>query len=412
MSSSAPAHKSKLPFVVWLLTLGTFLMATTEFIVAGILPEMAADLGVSVSRAGLLITSFAIGMIVGAPAMSIATLRMPKRLTLVLALAVFAVGHLLAALSSSFALVLVARVITAFATGTFWAVASVVATAAVASTARARAMGMIISGVGLATVIGVPLGSLVGNHIGWRGAFWALAVLAGAAAVVIGRFIPAEPRSGVAPSIRSEFAALRSGRLWLALAASVLLLGGVMAAYSYVAPLLTDRAGVPAGAVSLILVGYGIGALIGTNMGGRFGDRRPLAAQIGAALVAVLVLVLLQTPLSTNPVATVVLLVLMGLAGQSVPPVSTALVVRFAGKAPTLAAALSASAFNSGIAIGSAIAGIALDSSLGLTGPSLVGTIMAALALVPLLTLAAIRATRTDTPAAPETSQTAEKATV
>ncbi|GED83215.1 MFS transporter [Streptomyces sp. 6-11-2] len=393
---SASPGKAKLPFVVWLLTLGTFLMATTEFIVAGILPEMASDLGVSVSRAGLLITSFAIGMIVGAPAMSIATLRMPKRVTLVLALAVFAAGHVLAALSSSFTVVLAARVLTALATGTFWAVASVVASAAVAPTARARALGMIVSGVGLATVVGVPLGSLVGNHIGWRGAFWALAVLAGAAALVIGKFIPTEPRPGVAPSIRSEFTALRSGRLWLALAASVLLLGGVIAAYSYVAPLLTDRAGIPTGAVSLILVGYGIGALIGTNIGGRLGDRRPLATQITAALIAVVVLALLQTPLSTNPVATVVLLVLMGLAGQSVPPVSTALVVRFAGKAPTLAAALSASAFNAGIAMGSLIAGIALDSSLGLTGPSLVGMIMAALALAPLLALTTIRVTRTD----------------
>ncbi|MFB6783476.1 MFS transporter [Streptomyces sp. NPDC056352] len=410
--SSSDHKPAKLPFVVWLLTLGTFLMATTEFIVAGILPEMASDLGVSVSRAGLLITSFAIGMIVGAPLMSIATLRLPKRSTLVLALAAFAVGHVLAALSSSFALVLVARVVTAFATGTFWAVASVVATAAVVPTARSRALGMIISGVGLATVIGVPLGSLLGTHIGWRGAFWALAVLSGAAALIIGRFIPTEPRSDVPPSVRTEFAALRSGRLWLALAASVLLLGGVMAAYSYVAPLLTDRAGVPTGAVSLILVGYGIGALIGTNIGGLLGDRKPLATQITAAIVAVLVLALLQTPLSTNPVTTVVLLVLMGLAGQSVPPVSTALVVRFAGNAPTLAAALSASAFNAGIAIGSAIAGVALGSSLGLTGPALVGTVMAALALAPLLALVAIRATRSEAPAAPEQTPAPETATV
>ncbi|MDH6627197.1 putative MFS family arabinose efflux permease [Streptomyces sp. LBL] len=413
MSSSAK-QSAKLPFVVWLLTLGTFLMGTTEFIVAGILPEMAADLGVSVSRGGLLITFFAIGMIVGAPAMAIATLRLPQRSTLVLALAVFALGHVMAALSSSFALVLVARVITAFATGTFWAVAGAVAVAAVAPTARARASGMIISGIGLATVIGVPLGSLVGNHIGWRGAFWALAVLAGVVALIIGRYIPAASHTDGAPSVRSQFAALRSGRFWLAWVAGVLLLGGVMAVYSYVAPLLTDRSGVPTGAVSLILVGYGIGALIGTNIGGRLGDRRPLASLIGAALLAFLALVLLQTPLSTHPVATVVLLVLMGLAGQSIPPVSTTLAVRFASNAPTLAYALSASAFNVGIAGGSLIAGIALDSSLGLTGPALVGMIMVGLGLVPLLTLAAIRATRTDTPSALEPSRATEteKATV
>ncbi|MET7684334.1 MFS transporter [Streptomyces sp. NPDC005423] len=409
MPSSAQSTV-RLPFVVWLLTLGTFLMGTTEFIVAGILPEMAADLGVGVSRGGLLITFFAIGMIVGAPAMAIATLRLPQRSTLVLALVVFALGHALAALVSSFALVLVARVITAFATGTFWAVAGAVALAAVAPNARARASGMIISGIGLATVIGVPIGSLVGNHIGWRGAFWALAVLAGVVALIIGRFIPTASHTGRAPSVRSQFAALRSGRFWLTWVAGVLLLGGVMAVYSYIAPLLTDRAGVPTGAVSLILVGYGIGALIGTNIGGRLGDRAPLAALIGAALIAFLVLALLQTPLSTHPAATVVLLILMGLAGQSVPPVSTTLAVRFADNAPTLAYALTASAFNVGIAGGSLTAGIALDSSLGLTGPALVGMLMVALGLVPLLTLTAIRATRTDTPSALEQLRTTEKA--
>jgi DHA1 family inner membrane transport protein len=408
MSSSAK-KSPKLPFVVWLLTLGTFLMGTTEFVVAGILPEMAADLGVSVSRGGLLITFFAVGMIVGAPTMAIATLRLPQRSTLVLALGVFAVGHVIAAVSSSFALVLVARVITAFATGTFWAVAGAVAVAAVAPTARARASGLIISGIGLATVVGVPLGSLVGDHLGWRGAFWALAVLAGVVALVIGRFVPAAAGSdGGAPCVRAQFGALRSGRFWLAWSVGVLLLGGVMAAYSYVAPLLTDRAGVPAGAVSLILVGYGIGALIGTGIGGRLGDRRPLASLTGAALLALLTLALVATPLSANPVATVVLLVLMGLAGQSVPPVSTTLAVRFASAAPTLAYALSASSFNLGIAVGSLVAGVALDSSLGLTGPALVGVIMVALGLIPLLALSAIRATRTGMPSALEESQTAE----
>lgn len=409
MSSSAE-QPAKLPFVVWLLTLGTFLMGTTEFIVAGILPAVSADLGVSIAQGGLLITFFAIGMIVGAPAMAIATLRFPQRSTLVVALAVFAVGHAIAALSSLFALVLAARVITAFATGAFWAVAGAVAIASVAPTARARASGMIIGGIGLATVIGVPLGSLVGDRIGWRGAFWGLAILAGVVALIIGRFIPADSRPDVTPSVRSEISALLSGRFWLVLSAAVLMLGGVSAAYSYVAPLLTDRAGLPIGAVSLILVGYGIGALSGTYLGGRLGDRRPLTVHIGAALIAVLVLALLQTPLSTIPVATVVLLVLMGTANQSVPPVTTALAVRFASKGPTLAYALCASAMNVGIAIGSFVAGIALDSSLGLTGPSLVGMIMVALALLPLLALTALRATRTDTPAAYEQPNATERA--
>ncbi|MFJ1646035.1 MFS transporter [Streptomyces sp. NPDC088258] len=382
-----------LPFVVHLLGIGAFLMGTTEFIIAGILPELAADLGVGVARAGLLITAFALGMIVGAPVMGLATLRLPRRSTLVLTLAVFAAGHVIAALSSSFTVVFAARVLSALATGAFWAVASVVATAAAGPAAGSRALGVMVSGSALATVIGVPVGTWAGQAVGWRGTFWALAALAGVAALLIGRFVPAGERRATA-SVRSEFTALRHGGLWLSMSATALITGGAMAAFSYVTPLLTERTGLSAGTVPLVLIGYGVGALVGTNLGGRLGDRRPLTTVTGAAVGAALILLLI--PLSHNAVPTVVLVVLLGMAGMSVPPVVTSLAVRFAGNAPTLAAALAVSSFNVGIAAGSWIAGRALDSSLGLTGPALIGTVMAGLALVPLAGLGAIRATRTE----------------
>src|SRR4051794_14453526 len=190
MPALPQSPKTKLPPVVLLLALGTFLMCTTEFMIAGLLPQMADDFAVRPSQVGLLITAFAIGMIVGAPVMAIATLRLPKRATLVLALAIFAAGHVIAALSDSFAVVVAARVLTAVVTGAFWSVASVVATTAAGPAASSRALGVMMSGVGLATVLGVPLGSLAGEHLGWRGAFWGLAALAACAAVVIGRFVP------------------------------------------------------------------------------------------------------------------------------------------------------------------------------------------------------------------------------
>src|SRR3954447_16337766 len=191
--------QSKLPPVVLLLALGTFLMCTTEFMIAGLLPQMADDFGVRPSQIGLLITAFAIGMIVGAPVMAIATLRLPKRATLVLALVIFAGGHVIAALSGSFEILLRARVLEAVVTGAFWSVASVVATTAAGPAASSRALGLMGSGVAFATVLGVPLGSLAGEHLGWRGTFWALAGLAAAVAAVIGRFAPAAGR-GAAPS--------------------------------------------------------------------------------------------------------------------------------------------------------------------------------------------------------------------
>src|SRR5215210_7071255 len=182
--------RTSLPPVVPLLAVGAFLMCTTEFMIAGLLPQMAADFGVRPSQVGLLITAFAAGMIVGAPVMAVATLRLPQRATLVLALAIFAAGHVIAALSGSLALLFAARVLTAVVTGAFWAVASVVATRAAGPDASSRALGMMGSGVALATVLGVPLGSVAGDHLGWRGSFWAIAALAAVAAVVIGRFAP------------------------------------------------------------------------------------------------------------------------------------------------------------------------------------------------------------------------------
>ncbi|MBK3639894.1 MFS transporter [Streptomyces sp. MBT33] len=386
MPHPAAAASGKLPFVVWVLAGGTFLMGTTEFVVAGILPDIAPDLGVTVSHAGQLVTAFAVGMIVGGPVMALATLRLPQRLTLVLALTVFAAGHVVAALTSSFTVVMAARFVTALATGAFWAVGFVIATAAAGPADATRAVSVMMGGLTLANVIGVPAGSLAGHVAGWRGLFWTLAALAALAAATLGRFLPrTEQRARV--SVRGEIRALRQGRLWLALTAAVLIMGGVLAAYTYITPLLTDRAGIPVGAVPLVLVVFGAGALGGTVVGGRFGDRRPMATTIPAAAATALVLIAL-IPLSTTPAAAVVLIFLMALTGFTINPVVTALAVRFAGDAPTLTSALTTSAYNTGIAAGSALAGQALASSFGVTGPALVGAVFTGLTLLPLIALA------------------------
>jgi predicted MFS family arabinose efflux permease len=389
--------KAKLPLVVLLLAIGTFLMSTTEFVIAGLLPNMASDLGVSVSQAGLLITAFAIGMIVGAPTISVATMRLPKRLTLILSLLIFAAGHIVAALSPAFEIVLIARVITALATGAFLSIAAVVATSAAGPANASRAMGVMMSGMGLAIVAGVPLGSFIGQAIGWRGIFWALAILAALAAVVIGKFAPAEDHQE-AVTLRSQLGVLREGKLWLVLATTALVSGGFLAAYSYISPLLTERTGISEAAVPLLLVGFGIGALLGTVVAGRTGDRKPLATYfaIGGGSAVVLLMLI---PLSTFVVPTIVLVILLGFTGMGVTAIATPLAVRFGHSGPSLAAALTVSAFNVGIAAATWLAGVALDSTLGATGPAIVGAAMAILGLIPLIILALIRATRTTTPA-------------
>src|SRR3954463_11839269 len=323
MATVARSPRSALPPVVPLLALGAFLMCTTEFVIAGLLPQMAQDFGVGPSGVGLLTTAFAVGMIVGAPVMALATLRLPKRAALVLALATFAAGHVIAALSGWFELLLAARVLTAVVTGAFWSVASVVATRAAGPDASSRALGVMGSGVALATVLGVPLGSVAGEHLGWRGAFWAIAALAAVAAVVIGRFAPKDVQ-GETPSVRAELRALRNARLWLVLGATVLVMGGCMGTFSYISPLLTERAGVSLGLVPLIFVCFGVGSMDATNVVGRSPDRRPVATFITCAVGAALVLAML-IPLSAPPVTAVLVITLLGAVTMAIPPVATGL---------------------------------------------------------------------------------------
>jgi predicted MFS family arabinose efflux permease len=380
----------RLPFLVYVLAAGTFLMLTTEFVVAGLLPEIAGDLQVSLGQAGLLITVFAVGMIVGAPAMALLTRRVPRRTTLVLALAVFAAGHVVVAVGSSFPLLLSARFGTAWATGAFWSVASVVAARAAGPAASARALGLVGAGGMLANVVGVPLGAFAGQLSGWRGPFWALAALALAAVPLIARHVPREENDQQSTSLRSELGALRSGRLWLVLAACATTTGGVLSAYSYISPLLTDLAGIAAGWVPLVLVGFGVGSLIGTVVGGRLGDVHPHATTIAVAASTTVVLLAICL-LSAHPVATVLLVVLLGLLGLSANPVLSALAVRFSGIAPTLGVAMSVAAYNLGTAVGSGIAGRALDSELGATGPAVVGVSFAVLTLVPTILIARLQ---------------------
>jgi predicted MFS family arabinose efflux permease len=384
---------ARLPLVVHVLALGTFLMGTTEFVVAGLLPEIGGDLQVSVARTGLMITVFAIGMIVGAPLMAMLTLRLPQRLTLMLALGVFTAGHVIVALSSNFTLVLAARFLTAIATGAFWAVANVAAARAAGPAASSRALGLVGAGAMLANVVGVPLGAFAGQLMGWRGPFWALAALSAAAIALIARTVPNDGGDQQAVSIRSELTALRSGRLWLVLAACATTTGGVLAAYSYISPLLTGRSGIASGIVPLVLVGFGLGALAGSLVGGRLGDRHPHTVTITAAAGATLLLLAISL-LAGYAVPTIILLALLGFFGLGANPVLMSLAVRFARQAPVLASALTVSAFNLGTATGSWIAGLTLDTPLGATGPAVVGTAIAVLTLIPTTAIALLQRRR------------------
>lgn len=399
MRAASSRTATRLPAVVYVIAAGIFLMGTTEFMIAGLLPEAAADLGVSVARAGLLVTAFAVGMIVGPPVMALATLRLPPRATLVLALAIFAAGHVIAALSDSFTLVTVSRVVTALATGTFWAIGAVVASTAAGPRASARALAVMSGGLSLAVVAGVPLGTFVGQLTGWRGPFWLLAVLSLPAILALLRFAPtAVGQDRAEVSVHGELAAVRPWRVWVVLGTMVLAQAGFLGAYSYVTPLLTDRAGIPTALVPLVLVGFGIGALVGTMIGGRFGDRRPLATVAAAITLTALALVVLAAS-STHSTVVVGLVVLLGATGLGANPVLIAQTLRHAGHGSTLASSLAVSAFNLGTAAGTALAGATLSSSWGLIGPAAFGAVVTGSALLPIGMLALSTTARHHDPA-------------
>jgi DHA1 family inner membrane transport protein len=393
-STTAPAPapaptRARLPFVSVVLAVGTFLMATSEFVVAGLLPEMARDFHIGVPHAGLSITVFALGMIIGSPTMVLLTLRLPRRSTLTLALIVFAVGHIVAALSGVFAVLLAARFLTAVATGAFWAVSTLVAAETAGPGASSRAVGVVGAGGMLANVVGVPLGAVAGQLVGWRGPFWALAALAALAAVVIARLVPRDHHSRETPTVRGELVALRSGGMWLTLASCAFVSGGVLTVFSYISPLLTDRTGLAESAVPGALVLFGITALAGTLIGGRLGDVRPFPTALIAATVTLLTVVGLGF-VSTMPAPTLILFAVLGLTGLSANPILGLAAIRFGGAAPTLASALTPSAFNLGTAIGTGITSAALLGPLDDLAPIVVGGVSALLALLALVALTVV----------------------
>jgi DHA1 family inner membrane transport protein len=284
----------------------------------------------------------------------------------------------------------VARFVAALANGTFWAIGAVVATDAAGRGSSARAISVMVSGFTLANVLGAPIGTAIGQVLGWRGPFVLLTVFAVGAAVLVAKQVAADPPGDVdiRSAVRSETAVLKRPALWLLYLATALIPGGLLATFSYIAPLLLDRAQVPSAIVPVALLGYGVGAVVGVLLGGRFGDHRPLLMLVSAVAVQILVLVAM-TVWGADGAVVVPLLVVLGGAGVLVNPVLTALVVRIAGSANTIAVALSTSAFNVGIAVGSALGGAALGGALGLVGPPVVGCVLTALALLPLGVLAA-----------------------
>lgn len=371
-----------MPAAVFVLGLSIFALGTSEFMITGLLPGMAADLGVTIPDAGLLISAFAIGMVIGAPLLAIGTIRLPRRTTLLALLVVFSASHVIGALSDGYGILFATRIISAVACAGFWAVAAATTVNLVPEARRGQALAVLVGGLTVANVVGVPAGTLLGQHAGWRSAFWAVVALTVIAAIAVLLSVPRTTKETEDPRIAEELRVFRRSRLWLALGVIALLQAMVFATFSYLAPLLVSVAGLPESAVPVVLALFGGGAVIGIFAGGKLADTYPFATLYGSLGIALAALVTLA--FATNAVVAVAAVLVLGAAGFAANPALNVRAYAAAGGTSTLVGASTTSAFNVGNTVGPWLGGTTISAGMGFSSVAWVSVALGALALATL----------------------------
>lgn len=405
--SAAPAPDSRrMPLAVYVLGLSVFALGTSEFMLSGILEPLARDLHVSIPKAGLLVSAFAIGMVVGAPLLAAGTLRLPRRTTLIGLLAAFGLGQVAGALAPTYGVLFASRVVSALACAGFWAVGAAVAVSLVPVTARARAMSVMVGGLSVANIAGVPAGAFLGQHAGWRSAFWAVAGLAVVGLVGVVTLVPRTPipTGEDRPQLRRELRIYADKHVWLAVVTVALSAAAVFALFSYLAPLLTDTAGLEERWVPWVLALFGVGALAGTTLGGRIADGHLFGTMYGGLAASATVLTVLAV-FADSPAAVVVLSLLLGFTAFGTAPALNARVFNVANAAPTLAGATTTASFNVGNTIGPWLGGLVISAGWGYSAVALTGAALAAAGV--LTTAVASRVRRNDSRVVATTSPAA-----
>lgn len=367
-----------MPLALYALTAGAFGIGVTEFVIMGLLIEVGTDFGVSISAAGLLITGYALGVVVGAPIMTIATGRWPRKTVLLVLMAIFTLGNAACALAPDYWSLMAARVLTAFAHGTFFGVGSVVATTLVAPSRKASAIAVMFTGLTVANILGVPFGTWLGQGYGWRSTFSAVTLVGLVAFAIIALLVPKDKTAPAASNLGNDLAVLARPQVLMGLLTTVLSWVGVFAVFTYIAPILVRISGFSESAVSPILLVFGGGLVVGNLLGGRLADRWLIPALLGSLLTLAAVL-LLMTFAAHNQTAAVVFVALLGAAAfATVPPLQMWVLEKAAGAGQSLASSFNIAAFNLGNAIGAWLGGFVIDHGLGL------GAVPWVAALVPL----------------------------
>ncbi|EFH11949.1 MFS transporter, partial [Teichococcus cervicalis] len=373
-----------MPLAIFALTVAAYAIGTTEFVIVGLLPTVAADLDITLPLAGLIVSVYALGVTFGAPVLTALTGRLGRKALLLGLMALFVAGNSAAALAPDYATLLAARVLSAFAHGVFFSVGATIAADLVPEDRRASAIAMMFMGLTVAIVTGVPLGTWIGQNFGWRATFWAVAGLGLVAFLAILLLLPARLRQAPPARLAEQLRVLGSARLLLVFGMTALGYGGTFVTFTYLSPLLQQVSGFGEGSVSLILVFYGLAIAAGNLAGGRLADRNPVRALswLFALQAAVLALLTLTAPSPALALATLAALGFLSFA--NVPGLQLYVVQlarRHRPEAVDVASALNIAAFNLGIALGAWTGGQVVASPLGLGATPFVGAMLVALAL-------------------------------
>ncbi|MET9297371.1 MFS transporter [Streptomyces sp. NPDC003077] len=394
-----------MPRSVYVLALGIFAMVTSEFVVAGLMPQMAEGLGATIPQIGYLITAFAVAMAAGGPFLTIALMKLRPKPALLILFAVFLAGNALAATATGYGVMLTARIITGIASQAFFGVAISVCSTVTREEVRGRAIGVAMNGLMLGTLLGLPMATFIGGNMGWRAAFWAISVLTVIAAIATFFGVPKLERPGASGgTFREEVRVFRKARLWVVLATSTLIIGATFSAFSYFNPILTEVSGFSESTVPVLLIAYGAATVIGNNIVGRLADRKTVGVQVVGLALNILFLAGFAI-FAHLSVAAVVLMMGVGLVGVTMNPAMATRVQRTGNPGP-LVNTVHSSFITLGVIIGSSVGGVFVES-FGLRAPLWLGAGMAVLGLLSLLPeLAWRRRDAAQAPAAPEPSLT------
>jgi DHA1 family inner membrane transport protein len=366
LPAPAAGGRARLPVALYALTVGAFGIGTTEFVIMGLLLQVAADLQVGLAAAGLLISGYALGVFVGAPVLTIATGRMPRKAVLVALMLIFTLGNIVCAIAPNYTVLMIARVITSLAHGTFFGVGAVVATGLVPQDRKASAISIMFTGLTVATLLGVPAGAWLGLQFGWRSTFWAVAAIGVIATVVIAALVPRDRAKPEPVALRRELSAVLHPQVLLGLLMTVLGFAGVFTVYTFIQPILTSISGFGEAAVSPILLVFGGGMILGNLIGGRFADKR-LAPALIATLIALAAVLGVMTFALHDKIATVAFVGLLGVAAfATVPPLQLWVLQKTDPAGQNLASSLNIGAFNLGNALGAWLGGAVIEHGPGL----------------------------------------------